>query len=262
MSFYGTSYHYTAESFARVILKNMGKMNYTFAPTSSDFQLAPNPDQDPVYLDAFYRDSGLGLQSGNYWIKLAYDGTTVQILHDKPADNGPKTVVEGLSIDKNPPQGAVPSENRLSFNQVLKIPVFTYDNTGHIIAAPATYYQMPPNPAITLEERMRAIDGLPSDPPGKQSLKTELTGRVDDIQEQMDIMGDTTNPNSLISKINKLNSDLGKELENIQGAVAAANTALTKAEEAASAVSTLQFAIRGMATALQNQGIDPGIKID
>jgi hypothetical protein len=55
----------------------------------------------------------------------------------------------------------------------------------------------------------------------------------------MNIMGDTTNPNSLISKINKLNSDLGKELENIQGAVAAANTALTKAEEAASAVSTL-----------------------
>jgi hypothetical protein len=49
-------------------------------------------------------------------------------------------VVEGLSIDKNPPQGAVPSGNRLSFNQVLKIPVFTYDNTGHIIAAPATYY--------------------------------------------------------------------------------------------------------------------------
>ena len=63
MSFYGNSYFYTADTFARVILQNAG----------IDTSTVPNLAEiikDKVYLDSHKRDAGLGISSGNRWITL------------------------------------------------------------------------------------------------------------------------------------------------------------------------------------------------
>jgi hypothetical protein len=46
---------------------------------------------------------------------------------------------------------------------------------------------------------MQAIDGLPEEIPGKPSLKSELEGRMEDIEDAMSKMADESNPDSLIS---------------------------------------------------------------
>jgi hypothetical protein len=59
MSFYGNSYFYTAETFARVILNNLGLGNVTTAPENGF-------DKDNTYfLDASKRAAGLTISAGN-----------------------------------------------------------------------------------------------------------------------------------------------------------------------------------------------------
>ena len=58
MGFYGNSYHYTAESFARVVLKNSGIKKYITTP-NDDFKFLK--EGEVIRLDAQQRDSGLGI---------------------------------------------------------------------------------------------------------------------------------------------------------------------------------------------------------
>jgi hypothetical protein len=79
MSFYGNSYYYTAESFARIVLKNSG-LNIHKKPDI-------NFDSEAIYLDAGRREGGLGVESGNQWIGLSVNdsGEGFKIWHNKPS---------------------------------------------------------------------------------------------------------------------------------------------------------------------------------
>jgi hypothetical protein len=60
MSFYGNSYHYTVESFAKVVLLNSGLGNYLTAPDlESNFEIVSK--DTPYHLDAINRNDGLGI---------------------------------------------------------------------------------------------------------------------------------------------------------------------------------------------------------
>ena len=65
MSFYGNRYYYTADTFARIVLQNLGLKNYS-PPNQKNI---PNEDKKE-YLDAQSREAGVGIESGNYWINL------------------------------------------------------------------------------------------------------------------------------------------------------------------------------------------------
>ena len=58
MSFYGNSYHYTAESFARVVLLNKGLGRYLTNPSTGFTEVS---DTKALHLDAIVREEGLGI---------------------------------------------------------------------------------------------------------------------------------------------------------------------------------------------------------
>jgi hypothetical protein len=71
MSFYGNTYYYTAEAFAKIILKNSNLITFNGPPTKEE-----NPNffpAGPIELDAVKRQCGLGLENGTYWIGLETD---------------------------------------------------------------------------------------------------------------------------------------------------------------------------------------------
>lgn len=254
MSFYGTSYHYTAESFATVALQNAGLKNYTSNPTSASFKEASSTSEAD-YLKAFQRDTGLGLQSGNYWIKLFFNGNDVQIIHNKPDENASNTML-CFDKDSNPPKNAVKAENVLSFGDVLKIPTISYDEAGHIAnVQQATYFQLPYNPAVTLETRMQAIDGLPKEIPGKPSLKSQLEGRMEDIEDTMNKMADESDSESLISQLNTMRSEFQEALETIEENTQAANSAAEAAEKLTTSYDTFSLAFNDLVKQLSDKGI-------
>ena len=179
MSFYGNSYHYTAESFARIVLKNSGLEKY-IADTPTNFTDVGTTE---VHLDALRRESGIGIESGNHWIKLVYNkpNSTFQIMHNSPG--GPVTTIIPFNTDRTGRDDLVSDDNQLDFGEVLKIPVITYDYNGHIDTTnSAIFYQLPANPAIALEARMNSIDGLDADgnvsEPTGGSLKKKLEDKM------------------------------------------------------------------------------------
>ena len=217
MGFYGNSYHYTAESFARVVLKNSGIKKYITTP-NDDFKFLK--EGEVIRLDAQQRDSGLGIQSGNHWIKLACNNDSFQVWHDKPGEID-KTVFL-MTKDKNPPEGAILPESVLDFDDVLKIAVVNYDAAGHITETKSsTYYQLPPNPVRPLEIRMNNIDGLDGEPEGKGSLQKQLRDEMS--ANLVTIQG-------IEASINTTSALLNSKLSSLETAVANAATALQKAQ--------------------------------
>lgn len=218
MGFYGNSYHYTAESFARVVLKNSGIKRYITIP-NDDFKFLT--EGETIRLDAQQRDSGLGIQSGNHWIKLACNNDSFQVWHDKPGEID-KTVFL-MTKDDDPPEGAILPENVLDFNDVLKIAVVNYDAAGHIAETKSsTYYQLPPNPIRPLEIRMNKIDGLDGEPEGgslQNQLRKEMNTNLVTIQ-------------GIEQSINTTAQELNSNLSNLNTAVSNAATALQKAQSA------------------------------
>ena len=254
MSFYGNSYHYTAESFARVVLLNKGLGRYLTDPENGFVEVS---DTDAVHLDAIVREEGLGIESGNHWIKLAYNNGTFQILHNAP---GPKSetgmiVPFGIELASQVPTGAVINDNILDFNDYLKVPTISYDAAGHITTAEqAVYYKMPENPTKPLEERMQLIDGQPQEPPGG-SLKQKLFDEMDAIYDRMKQIDGVDKDgildleyNSVKKELKKLVSDLNSQLENLGTAVSNAATALETANTAAANAAVAVNACAGLDT--------------
>lgn len=249
MSFYGNSYHYTAESFARVVLLNKGLGRYLTTPGTGFTEVS---DTNALHLDAIVREEGLGIQSGNHWIKLAYDGgDTFQILHNSP---GPRESDTALVVPfeiapaAEVPAGAVQNNRVIKFNDYFKIPTISYDAAGHITTAEqAVYYKMPENPTKPLEERMQLIDGKPQEPPNGTSLKTQLFNEMDAIYDRMkEIDGVDKDGNldaeynsvkkQLLTLVDQLNTNLGSLSTAVTNAATALNTANTAAANAVVAV--------------------------
>ena len=154
MSFYGNSFYYTAESFARVVLQNSGLNKYiTTLPDEDPFKEVPNNDK--VELDALQRNSGLGVQSGNHWIKLASSGNTFQILHNEPGgDKNTTKTIQSAVKDAKQGNGAI----LLNFGKQLEMPVIKYDATGHIFDdGTVTYIQMPNDPTKDVKKDIEDI---------------------------------------------------------------------------------------------------------
>ena len=260
MSFYGNSYHYTAESFARVVLLNKGLGRYLTTPSTGFTEVS---DTKALHLDAIVREEGLGIQSGNHWIKLAYDGgDTFQILHNGP---GPRESDTALVVPfeiapaAEVPAGAVQYNNVIKFNDYFRIPTISYDAAGHITTAEqAIYYKMPENPTKPLEERMQLIDGKnaqgqPQEPANGTSLKKQLFDEMDAIYDRMKEIDGVDKDgnldaeyNSVKKQLTKLVSDLNSQLGDLSTAVSNASTALTAANTASANATVAVNACAGL----------------
>lgn len=260
MSFYGNSYHYTAESFARVVLLNKGLGRYLTIPETGFTEVS---DTEALHLDAIVREEGLGIQSGNHWIKLAYDGgDTFQILHNGP---GPRESDTGLVVPfeiapvAEVPAGAVQNNKVIKFNDYFRIPTISYDAAGHITTAEqAVYYRMPENPTKPLEERMQLIDGKNAqgqtqEPPNGTSLKKQLLDEMDDIYDRMKEIDGVDKDGNLDAEYNSVKkqlitlvNELNDKLSNLNTAVDNSNTALTTANGAAANASVAVNACAGL----------------
>lgn len=242
MSFYGNSFYYTAESFARVVLQNSGLNKYISTP---DNGFTEAPKDTGTELDALQRNSGLGIQSGNHWIKLASSGNTFQILHGEPgcdsADNTTFTTIQSAVKEAKSGNGAV----LLDFGQQLEMPVIKYDAMGHVFNdGTVTYVQMPANPSAQLEGRMQQIDGKNAlgndEEPVGGSLKKNLYTRMKTIDGR-DENGDLDEDYPSVKKeLNDLVTNLNSNLGLLDKAVADSGDALTKSEAALSDVTIVK----------------------
>lgn len=219
MSFYGNSYFYTADTFARVILQNAG----------IDVSAIPNLAEiikDKVYLDSHKRDAGLGISSGNRWITLKQMTGADQgfeIWHNAPRTAGEELNMVISDMEKkglgNPPDSEV---NVLDFEDYIKIPTFYYDEAGHVSAKnQMIYFKLPENPMDDATDRMNAIedrmDLIDGDAPS--SLKSQLQKGISDL-------------NTATGNIDKAVTDSGNALRLAESADSNASNALGKAQEA------------------------------
>lgn len=217
MSFYGNSYFYTADTFARVVLQNLG-IDILNIPDLSEI------GKNKIYLESHKKDAGLGVVSGNRWVALKpMTGVDqgFEIWHNSPRTTGNNLNMVVSDMEKkglgNPPDSEV---NILDFEDYIKIPTFYYDETGHVSAKnQMIYFKLPENPMDDatsrmddIEARMNLIDGADSEPSGG-SLKTKLEKALSDYTEAS-------------GKISEANT----AASNAEAAAAAAQTSASAAE--------------------------------
>ena len=186
MSFYGNSYQYLAETFARIILKNTGINNPEFTT------LLPN-EVGPINISATEVDSGLAINSGNQWIALKpiYETENplvphgFEIWHNAPSDSGTLTKIVP-DAKSEVPEAVAKKAIDLNFEDYLKLPIITYDEAGHSLATDeASYYKLPSDPSGPFYNRLWLVDGI--NPKGESiepeggSLKRKLLDRMNSI---------------------------------------------------------------------------------
>lgn len=228
MSFYGNSYFYTADTFARVILQNAG----------IDISTVPNLAEiikDKVYLDSHKRDAGLGISSGNRWIALKQMTGADQgfeIWHNAPRSTGDGLIMvvpEAQDVNPNTSDEVQETDSKyvenaihLGFGDCIKIPTFYYDEAGHVSSKnQMVYFQLPENPMDDATDRMNAIedrmDLIDGDDPS--SLKSQLKKGISDL-------------NAATANIEKAVKDSGDALRLAEAADSNASNAFNKAKEA------------------------------
>ena len=228
MSFYGNSYYYTAESFARIILQNTG-INITSTPNPSDLIVNLEP------IDAVKRDSGIKIENSNRWIGLQLNdtGDGFKISHNAAGcaeGELPSAILPFQIITESEiPAGTTPVP--IKFNDCIGIALVEYDKAGHIInSSPLTYLRMPANPGETFQSdintlliRMNTIDGADNEPTGSDCLVATLNTRMDEFNTwEADIQ--TALSNSQSASENALNAleDAADAVNNAKAAVATA----------------------------------------
>lgn len=190
MSFYGNSYFYTVESFARIVLYNSGLNKVAFPQTD---KLTNN-----ILIDALKRESGVKIDSGNHWIGLEpmiEEGSGsngikegFKIWHNAPLTTDASRFFTTLQTDSDPPASAGIIKEEIGFGEYLKAPLVYYDSAGHLmVSAGARYIKMPDNPneeildeVAAAMDRMNTIDGENGEPSGG-SLKKQLLSRMNTI---------------------------------------------------------------------------------
>ena len=208
MSFYGNSYQYLAETFAHIILKNMGIDNVSF----------PQPEINQINISAEQADSGVNIFSGNHWIILnpIYDVENknipcgLQIWHNSPITSGTlsSAVPEVLETVEDTIKKEAPL---LGFDSCIKLPIITYDPAGHCLAKDeAIYFKMP------------------ADPTGE--IRKEVNEFKDAFEKGMDDM--TKYVDKEVAKVTQVEQDLRKDLVNLNKAIADSTLALKTANDA------------------------------
>ena len=215
MSFYGNSYYYTAETFAKVILNNTGR-DITTLPLESQFK------KSPIEIDALHRKSGVGFDTGNHWIGLEVDGkdSIVKVWHNKPADFGTLTTVGGFETISKPPAGLTPTD--IGFESYIQAPQITYDAAGHITTPiGCRYFKMPSDPTVPFLIRLQNIDGLTEDE-GKnatlnsKSLKEDLEDQMDDLKSRMETIDGIGSDNAFDSDGDSVKAELLKRMDDME----------------------------------------------
>lgn len=215
MSFYGNSYQYLAETFANIILNNIGLENVEF----------PTPKIDQTQVLAKQAESGVSIVSGNRWVVVnpyyeTEDPQTpkgLEIWHNSPSVDGTLT-----SVVTEAPESVSPEIEKVStlldFDKYIKVPVLTYDQAGHCLAKDeAIYYKMPSDPSGPFYERLWKVDGI--NPEGEEkepeggSLKRKLLNRMTSIDGCDDTEALIENEKeSLKYKLNTQMTELDKKL--------------------------------------------------
>ncbi len=200
MSFYGNSYFYTAETFARFLLNNMG-FNVYKTPTVS-------LNNNDTIIDATARKDGFRIASGNQWIVLEpkSDESGFAIWHNKPATKGDLISIIP-SMQKSTNSTGASGAYELDFEDYIKMPVFQYDATGHVSSSgQLKYFKLPTNPMGPIEERM-----------GK-------------IEDEMENIKDTSE--KLGEELEKANNNFNEKAAKIEEAIEAAKSAAESASSA------------------------------
>ena len=251
MSFYGNSFYYAAESFACVVLQNSGLNKYITTLSDKDpFKEVPN--NKPVELDALQRNSGLGVQSGNHWIKLASSGNTFQILHAAPGYNAEDkttyTTIQGCVVEEEEPVEDPAKPVLMGWGKKIIVPMITYDATGHIIPTNnTTYLQMPGDPKLemesrmtTIEDRMAAIDGEDN-----SSLKSQLKTAIDNLETAQ------TNIQNAVDSASLAQASASSAQTSASSAQTSADNAATQATEASKTALALGTSIADLQANLE-----------
>ena len=229
MSFYGNSYQYLAETFAHIILNNIGLENVEF----------PTPKMEQIQVSAKQAESGVNIVSGNRWVVVnpyyeAEDPQTpkgVEIWHNSPATDGELTkIVSDVLPPEASDEGAGAEE--IQFEGYLKLPTITYDQAGHITnTSDAIYFKMPEDPTFRLEERVEKVEE------DMVTFQKKVEKDVGDLKTYVDTEIDKvetiqTNVQNIETNLNSKLTSLDKAIEDSENAVSVANNAETVANEA------------------------------
>ncbi len=254
MSFYGNSYQYLAETFAHIVMKNLGLENVNFPELSDE-------EKDPVFISATEVKSGLEIGSGNRWITLkpvyGEEDKNVpqgfQIWHDSPSESGELTkIVPDILSAETSEAGAGAKE--LEFEGYFKFPTVTYDQAGHVTTAEdAIYFKMPADPTFRLEER---VDKVEKDMVTFQEkvekdvgdLKTYVDTEIEKVETiQTNVQNIETNLNSKLTSLDKAIEDSKNAVSVANNAQTIANGAKTSAEQAEKTANSAVTTVNAMA---------------
>lgn len=179
MSFYGNSFTYTAESFARIVLANLG-LNRSEVGTFPEDKFDLIDTNQTATIDAESRKTGVHISSGNQWIQLGISSEIIDpqsgkkknefcIMHGPPARQANQPFIIPLYLpevsevdEKVLNQEGVEPPPILGFDKYLAFPVIKYDNAGHVVFdqnnAERAYFKMPSNPIGELTGKFNEID--------------------------------------------------------------------------------------------------------
>lgn len=225
MSFYGNSFYYAIESFAQIVLANLGLKadgtvneecgyNTTTPPKDYSFVLS----EDDGFLTADSRKETLGIVSGNHWIKIGKttdpNKNSLCLMHGAPVRKSKdQACINAITpVELTDEQADLIKPQRLSFDDYFSFPKIEYDDAGHIVfdakePQSCFYYQMPKNPLVEFDTEIKKITG-------EDGLLDKLEGRlqvqIDDITTtDTDVSG---NPVGTIAKAKKELQDQLDEL--------------------------------------------------
>lgn len=214
MSFYGNSYTYLADTFARIVMFNVSDPEEKLS-----FPTVLNTN--PINIDAKTKDTSIEISSGNQWIGLQpkpenagsdIDAIGFKIFHGQPNSQS-DTFIEPFGVVKNEPEEIDDIAIKLNFDQYLQVPDVYYDEAGHISkTGQVTFYKMPGNPNSEVLGRMNEIDGKDNNP-DKSSLKYELESRmnsidgtnglIDQLEQSVNEVTSMEDPNSLAYRLSE-----------------------------------------------------------
>lgn len=240
MSFYGNNYYYAVDSFAKIILANLGINRQEVDNFPEQFSLVEKKDDNTwPHIEAENRESGFEISSGNQWIQLgisnepAGEGASKNkskfcIMHGPAAimeENQPCIIpmqVEN-NLSDNMKESLGNEIQTLEFDGYFSIPIIEYDNAGHIVYNSnsdnnlRTYIKMPSNPKDELNADLDKITNLTN---GQiittvKAAKDELTATINNSNGRISVLESTVDGlskgyNQFSQNINILNNNVDK----------------------------------------------------
>lgn len=246
MSFYGNSFTYTAESFARIVLANLG-LNRSEVETFPEDKFDLIGANQTATIDAESRKTGVHISSGNQWIQLGISSEIIDpkngkkknefcIMHGPPARQAnqpfiiPLYLPEVSEVDEKVlnQEGAEPPPV-LGFDKYLAFPVIKYDNAGHIVFdqdnAERAYFKMPPDPNLefeeTLDEELKKVYNTIYVIDSSSAPAGTPNGKIQDLESELYDLTDPSNGTLALleDKVDEAVKDLSDVTDNVDAAL-------------------------------------------